>query len=148
MNTQVNWQRIRSELQRLADVDKLKDEVQRIGTEIRNFDFHSVLSPAAQVKVKTFEKRYTDLMRNLHQAQRQVDREMNRILRNIKVHRTDVSKAVTQQKQKLEKVSADFKKRFAKLAKASAATSNARRTPGKKAKAAGAKKRTKAKSKA
>lgn len=116
MNTQVNWKKIRNEFQRLADVEKLKMEVHRIGSEIRKFDFHSVLSPKAATKVKNFEKRYADLMRTIHQAQRQMDREFNRILRQIKVHRTDVSKVVAQQKSKLEKASVVLKKRFTKKA--------------------------------
>ncbi|MBX3022849.1 MAG: hypothetical protein KF799_14335 [Bdellovibrionales bacterium] len=130
MTTQVNWQRIRSELQRLSDVEQLKSEVQRIGSEIRKFDFHTVLSPSAQQKVKTFEKRYAELMRTIHQAQRQMDREFNRILRQIKLHRTDVSKVVGQQKEKLEKISTDFQKRFSKKAKAAAksSTTTARKT--------------------
>ena len=42
MNAQVNWKKIRTELQRLADVDKLKTEVTRIGNEIRNFDYSQI----------------------------------------------------------------------------------------------------------
>jgi hypothetical protein len=122
MNPQVNWQKIRTELQRFADVDKLKTEVQRIGQELRSFDFHSVLSPSAQTKVKTFEKRYAELLRTIHQAQRQMDREFNRILRRIHVHRNDVSKAVNQQKHKLEKVSHELQKRFTKKAAGSSKT--------------------------
>jgi hypothetical protein len=116
MNTQVNWKKIRGEFQRLTDVEKLKTEVHRIGTEIRNFDFTSMLSPEVQSKVKTFERRYSDLMRTIHQAQRQMDREFNRIMRQIKVHRSDVSKVVAQQKNKLEKASTVLKKRFTKKA--------------------------------
>jgi hypothetical protein len=116
MTTQVNWKKIRTELQRLADVDKLKSEVSRIGAEIRKFDFHTVLSPAAQTKVKNFEKRYAELMRTIHQAQRQMDREFNKILRQIKTHRSDVGKVVDEQKAKLEKVSKQMKKRFTKKA--------------------------------
>ena len=122
MNTQVNWKKIRNEFQRLADVEKLKSEVHRIGTEIRKFDFHTVLSPAAATKVKNFEKRYADLMRTIHQAQRQMDREFNRILRQIKVHRSDVSKVVAQQKNKLEKASVVLKKRFTKKSAGKPAT--------------------------
>ncbi len=114
MNTQVNWKKIRNEFQRLTDVDKLKVEVTRIGKELRKFDFHTVLSPAAQAKVKKFEKRYTELMRTIHQAQRQMDREFNRILRQINVHRSDVSKVVAEQKKNLEKASQVMKKRFTK----------------------------------
>lgn len=116
MTTQVNWKKIRTEFQRLSDVQELKSEVQRIGAEIRKFDFQSVLSPNAQSKIKKFEKRYADLMRTIHQAQRQMDREFNRILRQIKGHRSDVNKVVAQQKNKLEKVSRDMQKRFSKKA--------------------------------
>lgn len=116
MTTQVNWQKIRSELQRLSDVEQLKSEVHRIGSELRKFDYHSVLSPSAQAKVKQFEKRYSHLMRSLQQAQRQMDREFNRILKQIKGHRTDVTRVVAEQRSKLEKVSSQFKKRFTKKA--------------------------------
>lgn len=112
MNTQVNWQKIRTEINRLSDVDQLKTEVQRIGNEIRKFDFHAVLSPAAQVKMKKFEKRYATLMRSISQAQRQMDREFNRVLRQLKTRRTEVEKAVSQQKMKLEKASVGLRKRF------------------------------------
>lgn len=128
MNTQVNWKKIRDEFQRLTDVDKIKSEVSRIGNEIRKFDYNTVLSPAAQARVKTFEKRYMELMRTIHQAQRQADREFNRILRQIKVHRKDVDKVVAQQKQKLEQASSVLKKRFKKTAKASRPRTAARKT--------------------
>jgi hypothetical protein len=118
MNTQVNWKKIRNEFQRLTDVEQLKAEVHRIGSEIRKFDYHSVLSPSAQSKVKTFEKRYSNLMRTIGQAQRQVDREFNRILRQIKTYRSDVEGTMTQQKAKLQKVSHDLRKRFSKKAAA------------------------------
>lgn len=125
MSTQVNWQWIRSEFQRLADVEKLKSEVQRIGAELRNFDFQGVLSPRAKEKVKAFEKRYGEIMRTIHQAQRQVDREFNRVLRQIKTHRVDMSKVVTQQKDKLEKLSTDFRKRFSKSTRTAKTTTSA-----------------------
>jgi hypothetical protein len=150
MTTQVNWKRIRSELQRLADVEQLKGEVARIGSEIRKFDFHSVLSPAAAEKVKTFEKRYTVLMRSIHQAQRQMDREFNRILSQIKTHRSDVTKVVNEQKTKLEKVTTDFQKRFSKSAAKSARTSGTatrkrrRKVAGKKTAPAARKRKSKA----
>ncbi len=128
MNTQVNWQKIRSEFQRLTDVEELKSEVQRIRSELSKFDFHTVLSPAAKTKVKAFEKRYAEIMRNIHQAQRQVDREVNRIMRQIKGHRNDVSKLMSEQKSKLEGLSKDFRKRF--TAKKSAAATKTARTAG------------------
>ena len=130
MNTQVNWQKIRGELQRLANVEALKSEVHRIGAELRNFDIHSVLTPNANDRVKAFEKRYGELMKTIHVAQRQVDKELNRILKQIKAHRSDVTKAMTEQRTKLEKVSADFKKRFSK--QAAAAATGTKKASGKK----------------
>ncbi len=117
MNTQLNWKKIRDEIQRLAHVETLQAEVQRIGSEIRKFDFHTVLSPTAKLKVKSFEKRYAVLMRTIQQTQRQMDREFNRLVRQIKVHRSDVSKVVAKQKITLAKKSKEMKKRFASKAK-------------------------------
>lgn len=114
MNTQMNWQKLRAEFNRLADVETLKSEVQRIGTEIRKFDYQSVLSPAAKQKVRAFEKRYTTLLRTISQGQRQMDREFARILREINGRRSTVNKIVREQKAKLEKASQEFRKRWAK----------------------------------
>lgn len=130
MTSQVNWQKIRNEFQRLTDIDELKSEVQRIRNELAKFDFQSVLSPAATAKVKAFEKRYTVLMRTISKAQRQVDREVNRIMRQIKVHRNDVSKVMTEQKSKLETLSNDFRKRF--VANKKNAAAKTARTPSRK----------------
>src|ERR1700753_293625 len=87
MNPQVNWQKLRSELNKLTDVAKLKEDLQKIATEIRKFDFYTVLTPHAQERVKLFEKKYADLLKTIHQAQRQVDREVNKIIRQVKGHR-------------------------------------------------------------
>lgn len=116
MNTQVNWQKIRNEFSRITDVESLKTEVQKIRKELSKFDLNSVLSPAAAQKVKSFEKRYSNLMRTVHQAQRQVDREFNRILREVKVRRADVNRVVADQKSKLEKASNELRKYWAKSA--------------------------------
>ncbi len=125
MNTQVNWQKIRKEFSRITDVESLKAEMQKIRKELSKFDLQAVLSPAAQQKVKAFEKRYATLMRTIHQAQRQVDREFNRILREIKVRRADVDKVVTEQKSKLEKASNELRKYWAKTASSKGSTKKA-----------------------
>ncbi len=101
MRAQASWQKIRNEFTRLTDVDQLKSEVHRIGNELRKFDFHAVLSPSAQARVKMFEGRYAKLMRTMQQAQRQVDREFNKILRQVKTRRGTVTRVMTQQKNKL-----------------------------------------------
>lgn len=138
MNTQVNWQKIRNEFSRITDVESLKTEMQKIRKELSKFDLQSVLSPAAQQKVKTFEKRYSNLMRTVHQAQRQVDREFNRILREVKVRRADVDRVVADQKSKIQKASNELRKYWAKSA---SSKSTGTRTSGSVKKAAGTKKR-------
>ena len=128
MNPQVNWQKIRDEFQRLTDVEQLKSEVHRIGHELRKFDLQKVLSPAAQDRVKHFEKRYAELVRTLTKAQTQVDREFNRLMKQIKDHRSDVTKVMNEQKGKLEKISTVLKRRFA-AGKAETATGPKRPRP-------------------
>lgn len=132
MSTQASWQKIRNEFQRLTDVDQLKSEVHRIGNEIRKFDFHTVLSPSAQARVKSFERRYAELMRTMQQAQRQVDREFNKILRQVKTQRGTVTKVVAQQKTKLNTL----------RKKLSAGATKMKKTAGKRATTATATKRT------
>lgn len=123
MSTQASWQKIRNEFTRLTDVDQLKSEVQRIGNELRKFDFHAVLSPSAQARVKMFERRYAELMRTMQTAQRQVDREFNKVLRQVKSRRTTVAKTLSEQRDKLYTLrkkfsagSAQMKKNTAKRA--------------------------------
>ena len=112
MNSQASWSKLRTELQRLTDVEHLKNEANRIGAELRNFDFQKVLSPTAQARVKIFEKRYAELMRTVHQAQRQMDREFNRLMRQVKTQKAGVTKTLNQHRSKLEKASMDLRKRF------------------------------------
>lgn len=135
MSTQASWQRIRNEFSRLTDVEHLKNEVQRIGNELRNFDFHVVLSPSAKARVKQFERRYAELMRTMQQAQRQADREFNKIVRSVKAQRGSVIKVVAEQRAKLDSLRKQFTAGSAKMKKA-----GAKKT---KTKTAGTKKRRK-----
>lgn len=138
MNTQASWQKIRNEFTRLTDVNQLKTEVQRIGNELRKFDFHSVLSPSAQTRVKKFERRYAELMRTMQTAQRQVDREFNKIMRQVKEQRGAVTKAMMEQKSALDTLRKKFTAGSAKMKKAAKKSSTKAKT-----KTAGTKKRRK-----
>lgn len=117
MKTQINWQKLRSELQRLSNVEQLKSEVNRLKQEVRGFDLQSVLSPAAKAKVKMFEKKYTELVKAMHQTQRQMDRELARFMREVTIQTTDLTKTFKQQRSRLEKLSSDVQQRFANLTK-------------------------------
>lgn len=87
MNPKINWQKLITEVQKYRDIEKLKGEVQRITKDVKNFDFHTVLTPSAQAKVKAFEKQYGQLLKKVQVAQRQADREFNRLLRQVKTYR-------------------------------------------------------------
>jgi predicted nucleic acid-binding Zn-ribbon protein len=137
MSTQASWQRIRNEFTRLTDVEQLKNEVHRIGNELRKFDFHAVLSPSAQARVKMFERRYAELMRTMQTAQRQVDREFNKVLKQVKTRRGTVEKVLAQQKDKLNTLRKKFTAGSAKMKK------NASKRATTKTRSAGAKKRRK-----
>lgn len=130
MRTQASWQRIRNEFQRLTDVDQLKSEVHRIGNELRKFDFHAVLSPSAQARVKSFERRYAELMRTMQTAQRQVDREFNKILRQVKTQRGSVTKVMTQQKNKLNGLRKKFSAGTSKMQKNASKRATTKKTTG------------------
>src|SRR3954471_14990845 len=121
MNPQVNWQKLKSELNKLTDVQKLKEDLQKIASELRKFDFHTILTPDAKERVKTFEKKYADLIKTVHQAQRQVDREVNKILRQVKGSAIladdrleNIRRVAFDQRDRLTKITQDLRKRFGK----------------------------------
>jgi hypothetical protein len=124
MNPQVNWQKLKGELNKLADVNKLREDLQKIATEIRKFDFHTILTPDAKERVKTFEKKYAELIKTVHQAQRQVDREVNKILRQVKGSAIladgrleNIRRVAFDQRDRLTKLTQDLRKRFGKTGK-------------------------------
>lgn len=113
---QVNWAKVKAELNKYADLERLKGEVHRLSQELRKFDINAHLSPSAQERLKTVETKYHEISKTLNRTQRQVDREVNRVLRNLKSQRARAEKglntvkaAALQQRKKLEKASADLK---------------------------------------
>jgi len=137
VNPQINWSKVLQELNKLADVDKIKREVKKVGIELRKFDINAHLSPSAKARLKNVEQSYQKLSRSIHKTQRQVDREFNRVLRNLKKHRSQAEKSLltfkktaNSHKKKLEKVSMDLKKRVMKRA---GVQSPMKKTTGKKA---------------
>lgn len=116
MAIDINWSKIRNEVSRLSDVNVLKSEVQKITKEVKNFDYHTILSPSAKKKVKEFEKKYTRVMKSVHSAQRQVDREFNKLFRQVQDHRQTAEQKIVElknlaetQKQKIDRLAADLK---------------------------------------
>lgn len=55
-NKQVNWSKLKTELNKLTDVAKLKADLHKIAGDLRKFDYHTVLTPQALERVKTVER--------------------------------------------------------------------------------------------
>lgn len=112
---QVNWNKLKSELNKLTDVTKLKNDLQKMASDIRKFDYQTVLTPQAKERVKLFEKKYSEIIKTVHQAQRQVDREVNKIIRHVKGNRllTDVKlDTIRKMAQEQLKVTQELAKRW------------------------------------
>lgn len=74
MKTDLNsLKAIKSELKRLADVDTLKKELNRLATDIKNFDLSQSLTPQAKARVEKLEKRFKQLKASLQDLQTKAD---------------------------------------------------------------------------
>lgn len=111
----LDWTKIKKEVNRLSDLEVLRTEIQKVRDEVKNFDYQGFLSPSAQQRVKDFEKRYNKLMKTVGSAQRQIDREFSKLIRQVQKHRDTaedrismLKKLAEEQKNKLDKVAKDF----------------------------------------
>lgn len=114
----LNWNQIHKDIREYADLEKLKKELLRLKAEIRSLNLRAFLSPAAEKRLKDLERRYADVLRTVHRAQRQLDREVARFMRKFKSTRVQAEKKIDSlydlamtQKAWIEKASEDFKKR-------------------------------------
>ncbi|RYZ66640.1 MAG: hypothetical protein EOP05_18825 [Proteobacteria bacterium] len=71
MKTDLNS--IKTELKRLADVDYLKKELNRLAKEVKNFDLSQSLTPQAKARVDKLEKRFRALKSSLQDIQSKAD---------------------------------------------------------------------------
>lgn len=84
MAKSIDWNKIRSELNKMANLEKITAELKKVRAELSHGDFHSILTPSAMARVKKVEKKYSALVKSAHKAQLQIDREVNRIMRQVK----------------------------------------------------------------
>ena len=112
----IDWNKIRNELNKLADLEKITAELKKIRSELSHGDFHSILTPSALARVKRVEKKYSALVKSAHKAQLQLDREVNRIMRQVKSYNV-----ITKIKlQDVKDIAEAQKKTFLKTVKAKA----------------------------
>jgi hypothetical protein len=88
----LNWDQIRREISSYTDLNKLKTELSRLKEDISKLKVRDFLSPASEKKLKRLEAKYGDVLKSVHRAQRQLDREVNRFMRKLKTHRQDAEK--------------------------------------------------------
>lgn len=102
-----HWRTRFEELLNVKNVEDLKSELSLIASdiqkEIQHFDINSHLSPEAKTRLKTLEQRYAEVMRSIHKAQKQFDREFNKSLRVLKRTRQDAQKQIKSIKAKITK---------------------------------------------
>ncbi len=95
------------ELLKVKNLDDLKSELTKVAaeiqTEIQSFDINEHLSPEARTRLKKLERRYNEVMRGVHKAQKQFDREFNKSLRVLKRTRQDAEKQIQMLKTKVTK---------------------------------------------
>lgn len=144
----LDWNKIREEINRLSDLNVLKSEIYKVRDEVKNFDYHTLLSPTAKKRVRDFENRYNKLMKTVGSAQRQLDREFNKLLRQVKKHRDTAEHRIDQlknladeQKNKIDRIAQDLKSKLhqnggkktaKKSSKKSAKKTASKKTSGKK----------------
>lgn len=101
------WVARLEEILQVKNVDELKAELTKLAgevqTEIQNFDIKDHLSPEAKSRLKDLEKRYNEVVRAVHKAQKEFDREFNKSLRTLKSTRQEAEKQLNAIKSKITK---------------------------------------------
>ncbi|MCB0413358.1 MAG: hypothetical protein KDD50_03435 [Bdellovibrionales bacterium] len=118
-----NWDKIRTEISKIKDLDSLKAELNKLSKEIKSFDINTHLSPSANRKLKSLEDQYHKVVKAILSIQKQIDSEVNKTLGQIKKSRLDVEKKIKLfknsaegQRKKIKKMSQDLKKKVTKKA--------------------------------
>lgn len=127
------WVTRLEELLKVKNLDELKTELTKVATEIQaeiqGFDINEHLSPEAKSRLKKLEQRYNEVIRGVHKAQKQFDREFNKSLRVLKRTRQDAEKQiqilktkVTKHRGTIVKASSNLKNKVAKATKKTTST--------------------------
>jgi hypothetical protein len=135
-NDENRWAARLEELLNVKNIDDLKSELGKLAseiqTEIQKFDINAHLSPEAKTRLKALEGRYAKVMKAIHKAQKQFDREFNKSLRVLKRTRQDAEKQfenirtrITKHRSTIVKASSDLTKKIKKSAGKASGTTKA-----------------------
>ncbi len=99
----LSWTKLKGEINKVADLDRLKSEIHKLGTELSKYDISSFMSPTAKKRLADLEKRYAEGLKALTKGQRQFDREFNKALRTFKTHKKKAEAKIEQLRKNIAK---------------------------------------------
>lgn len=103
MKTDLNS--IKKELSRLANVENLKKEINRIAHEVKNFDEYLPLNDQAKERLNRMEKRFRELMHTLTDLQKQIDQNVTKFMKSMRGTSATAKKARSTKKKTARKSS-------------------------------------------
>lgn len=114
----LDWQKIKTEVSKLRNVESVKAELNKIAHDLKKVDIRAQLGPQAKQKIADIEKRYERFLVTFSTAQKQFDREFNKVVRQLKITRSEAQTRFSQTKKEVLKAGANLD-RIAKNLKAS-----------------------------
>lgn len=131
----LDWQKIRTELAKIKDMQTLKEELHKLSTEIKKIDLDSNLVPQARKQLASLQNRYETFVVQLSSAQKQLDREFNRVWRQMRQTKVQAQSTLKMAKKdvlkhgtSLDKMAKSLAKTIASSAKASTQSSSKKRS--------------------
>jgi hypothetical protein len=126
-----NFDRIRKEIEKYTNTKQIKAEFSKLEEKVRNFDMHLKLSPEAKRKIDLVEKKYGEVVKAVNDAQKKLDVEFTKAVKNLKTTRSDLEKKLNGIRTKAQSHKNKIKATLDNSAKSSAKP--ARKTSAKKA---------------
>lgn len=117
-------EKLKNDLSKIASIEHLKKEVQRITNEIKA-DVNARLAPHARENIKKIEKKYKDLVQSLGHAQKQFEADIKKAVNLVKNTRKDLEKRVSSIKTSKKPTKKSTTKKVAKKVKKKATAESA-----------------------
>lgn len=130
LNLSVDLKKLVNEMRGPKGAAALTEEFERISTELRKLK--DEVKPKAQAQLEKAEDRYQDLVKKLHAAQKDLDKEVTKRISIVKKQAREVEKNLNQYKKlalkQKSKLQTAFSKKKAGTKKSASASGGARKT--------------------
>lgn len=131
LNLTVDLKKLVQDMRGPKGAAALTEEFNRISSEIKKFS--NEVKPQAQAQLKRAEKRYNDLVKILHAAQKDLDKEVSKSLTVVKKQAKEVGKNLSQYKKMAVAQKSKLQAALQGNSKASSKKTAAKKTTSKKA---------------